>query len=443
MKSACLVSLGCAKNLVDSEVMVRQLVDRGYRMSGENSESGLIVVNTCGFLESAVQEAIEAVLSAALHKVSGKCRTLVVAGCMVQRYGKKLLQELPEVDIFLGTSHYHRIAEAIDSHLAGNPRKLWIERPRRIAGTEIGRVRSTASHTAYVKIAEGCGNACSFCIIPNLRGPLRSRDRLDIVSEVRQLAAEGVREVNLIAQDTTAYGLDRGGDGGLPGLLEDLERVDGISWIRILYSYPDRIDERLLRTISQSEKIVPYLDIPIQHAVPSILKAMGRPAEDPQRIIDGIRSVIPDIALRTSIMVGFPGETRRDFNALMAFMERARFDHAGVFAYSPEAGTRAARLPGRPRDKTAESRRSALLDLQRQISRSKLDRHVGEVLPVLVEGPHPETDLLLSGRLATQAPEVDGSVIITGGEATQGELAEVRITASHDYDLEGFLETRQ
>lgn len=439
MKYAALISLGCAKNLVDSESMVKQLIDSGYRMTEAPAEADLILVNTCGFLESAVQEAIGAILDAARYKQSGSCRQLVVAGCMVQRYGKKLLAELPEVDLFLGTSHYHALGTALQALSAGNARKLWIGRPAHVANGAGERVRSTAAHTAYLKIAEGCGNTCSFCIIPHLRGPLRSRPPEGILSEAHRLAAEGVKEINLIAQDTTAYGLDLGMADGLPLLLEKLEMTPGLEWIRLLYSYPDRISERLLRLMAKSSRIAPYLDIPLQHCAPGVLKAMGRAGVEPEKIIDRIRSILPEVALRTSIMVGFPGETRSDFNMLLRFMERARFDHAGVFAYSAEAGTRAARLPGRPLKKTAEKRRVELLELQREISRSKLEALVGRVLPVLVEGLHPETDLLLSGRLPTQAPEVDGAVIITGGSAEPGSIREVHVTAAHDYDLEGYI----
>lgn len=439
MKFASVISLGCAKNLVDSESMVKQLNDMGYGMTEDLPGADLILVNTCGFLESAVQEAIDAILQAAAYKEEGRCRMLVVTGCMVQRYGKKLLDQLPEVDFFLGTSHYHELQPALESKLAGNPKRLWIARPVHVSGSTPGRVRSTGFYTAYLKIAEGCGNSCSFCIIPNLRGPLRSRSESDILLETTQLASEGVKEINLIAQDTTAFGLDHNDPDALSRLLEALDTVSGLSWIRILYAYPDRISDRLLQTMAQSEKVVPYLDIPIQHCVPGVLKAMGRPAENPERIVDKIRSVIPDVTLRTTIMVGFPGETATDFKNLLAFVQHVEFDHAGVFAFSPETGTRAANLPGRPTRKTAENRRAALLEVQKEISHRKLLGKVGRTLPVLVEGTHPETELLLSGRLASQAPEVDGNVIITGGNAEVGEIYNLEITAAHDYDLEGFI----
>ncbi|HYA41164.1 MAG TPA: 30S ribosomal protein S12 methylthiotransferase RimO [Syntrophobacteraceae bacterium] len=439
MKYASLISLGCAKNLVDSEEMVMQLLNLGYSMTEEAAEADLIVVNTCGFLQSAVQEAVEVILAAAGHKIAGKCRILAAAGCMVQRYGKKLLSLLPEVDLFLGASHYHALGAAVESKLAGNPRRLWIGRPALPPGIGAGRVVSTGPHSAYLKIAEGCGNSCSFCLIPHLRGPLRSRQAEDIHSEAARLAADGIKEINLIAQDTTAFGLDRNEPEALPKLLEKLDALPGLLWIRLLYSHPDRITDRLLQTMANSRKIVPYLDIPIQHCAPALLAAMDRPVSSFQRILDKIRSTVPGVAIRTSIMVGFPGETRARFRSLLAFMERARFDHAGVFVYSAEAGTRAARLPGRPGKRTAESRRDVLLELQRDISRRKLKLLVGRTLPVLIEGPHPESDLLISGRLPTQAPEVDGRVIVTEGHAQAGHLCQVSVTASHDYDLEGVI----
>ncbi len=438
MKNASLISLGCAKNLIDSETMVKQLVDMGYGMTDTPSEAELIVINTCGFLESAVKEAVDTILETARCKSDGACETLVVAGCMVQRYGKKLLSELPEVDLFVGTSHYQELESILRSSFSGNPRRLWIGRPLH-SGNGSARLRSTPSHTAFLKIAEGCGNSCSFCIIPNLRGPLRSRTEADVLAEALALAEDGVKEINLIAQDTTAFGLDRGDIPALPRLLEKLEEIDGIEWIRLLYAYPDRIGDELLRVMAESNRIVPYLDIPIQHSVSRVLERMSRPAGNPEKIIAKIRSAIPAIALRTSIMVGFPGETEADFVELVSFMERTEFDHAGVFAYSPEAGTRAARFRKSPSEKIGQRRRAELLEIQRGISRRKLQRLVGKVLPVLVEGLHPETDLLLCGRLATQAPEVDGNVIITAGSAETGQIHRVRISAAHDYDLEGVL----
>jgi ribosomal protein S12 methylthiotransferase len=436
--SATLISLGCAKNLVDSEVMASQLTQLGYVINPNPSEASLILVNTCGFLESAVQEAIDTILDLARYKEIGSCTHLVVAGCMVQRYGKKLLELMPEVDCFLGTAHCYDLMEIFKDLEMGLSKRLWISSPRFLFHSDLSRSRSAPFFSAYIKIAEGCGNRCTYCLIPHLRGPYRSRSVEDILVEVRRLADEGVKEINLVAQDTTAFGSDRGDPSALIRLLESLDEVHGIAWIRLLYAYPDRVGETLLRTVAQSRKIVPYLDIPLQHCVPKILKAMGRgaPFEDPEELVARIRRHIPGIALRTSLIVGFPGETEADFRALVAFVERVEFDHLGIFGFSPEAGTRAAKLPGQRTLNTKEKRREALLTVQRSISRQRLALLIGQKVPVLIEGFHSETELLLSGRLATQAPEVDGMVILTKGQANIGDLVFAQITTAHDYDVE-------
>ncbi|MFP5214062.1 MAG: 30S ribosomal protein S12 methylthiotransferase RimO [Acidobacteriota bacterium] len=436
---ATLVSLGCAKNLVDSETMVPQILRLGYVMTDDPTAASLIVVNTCGFLESAVEEALETILSIAENKTLGACEDLVVTGCMVQRYGKKLPALLPEVDLFLGTSHYSTLEEALMARGRGATRKVYISPPRNLDSG--ARVLSTPFYSAYVKIAEGCGNRCTYCMIPHLRGPQRSRTVEDVLREVRGLAADGVKEINLIAQDTTAFGSDRNDPDALLRLLESLDAVSGLEWVRLLYVYPDRVDGKLLDAMKQSSKVVPYLDIPLQHSVPRILRAMrsGPAPGDTDRLIESIRSHIPDIALRTSIMVGFPGETEEDFEALSGFLERAEFDHAGFFAYSPEPGTKAARMADQVDDETKERRKNRLIELQREISRRRLMGFIDRVFPVLIEGPHPETDLLLAGRLPTQAPEVDGTVIVTAGDGEVGRIVQARITASHDYDLEAEL----
>jgi ribosomal protein S12 methylthiotransferase len=302
-------------------------------------------------------------------------------------------------------------------------------------------MRSTPTHTAYLKIAEGCSNRCTFCFIPKLRGPYRSRSVSDVAKEATRMAAEGVCEINVIAQDITAFGTDHGETGELERLLEALEAIPGIDWIRLLYAYPGRITTSLLRTMAQSEKTVPYLDFPIQHCVPHILNSMHRGTQqcDMEALIDQIRTQVPGIALRTSIMVGFPGETEQDFEALLRFVERMQFEHLGVFAYSPEAGTAAARFPRQVPDEVKWVRHERLLDLQRRISRQRIERLCGSVVPVLVEGYHPETDLLLCGRMPTQAPEVDGMVLISKGVGRPGAIMPVMITSTDDYDLIGEL----
>lgn len=438
---AALVSLGCAKNLVDSEVMVSQLVGMGYSMTEDPAEASLILVNTCGFLESAVQEAVETILDLSRYKAEGSCRYLVAAGCMVQRYGKKLPTLMPEVDCFVGPEYCYDLPKVLSTlHEAGR-RRLWIAPPRFLLHSDMPRSRSTPFYSAYLKIAEGCSNRCSYCLIPHLRGPYRSRPSGDILREARRLADEGVKEINLIAQDTTAFGTDHGKPNALVRLIESLDSVDGIVWIRLLYAYPDRIDATLLQTLAQSRKTVPYLDIPLQHCVPRVLRNMGRaePSRDPEALIELIRRYLPEASLRTSFMVGFPGESDEDFEALVEFAEKVEFDHVGVFAFSPEAGTRAARLPHQIDQNVRAQRREALLAAQQPLSKRRLGLRLGRTLSVLIEGPHPETDLLLTGRMATQAPEVDGSVIITKGRANVGDIVPARITAVHDYDLEAEL----
>lgn len=438
---AVLIHLGCAKNLVDSETVVPQLLAAGYEIGAGAAEAELIVVNTCGFLESAVEEAIQTILDVAEHKHNGSCQTLLVIGCMVQRYGRKLLPLLPEVDLFAGTSHYHMVTEILRAHQTGHLQRLWIGPPRHLQTNDHSRLRSTPPHTAYLKIAEGCSNHCTFCFIPKLRGPYRSRSLADMTQEAARMAAEGVREINVIAQDITAFASERGETAGLERLLEALECIPGIHWIRLLYAYPGRISAGLLQTMAHSRKIVPYLDFPIQHCVPHILNAMHRGTQqcDMEALIGQIRAQVPGIALRTSIMVGFPGETEQDYEALMSFVQRMQFEHLGVFAYSPEAGTAAARFPRQVSDETKRGRYERLLDLQRRISRQRIERLRGSVVPVMVEGYHPETDLLLCGRMPTQAPEVDGMVLISKGMGSPGTIMPVMITDAEDYDLIGEL----
>ncbi len=439
---ASLISLGCSKNLVDSEVMIPQLEHCGYVMTADLSQAEIIVVNTCGFLERAVEEAVDTILEVVQHKEMSRCRQIVVTGCMVQRYGRKLKKLLPEVDLFLGTSHYGQLSKILAERSNGSGHSLYMGRPHFLATSRLERKRCTPFYSAYLKIADGCSHRCTFCMIPRLRGPYRSRPLEDIEEEASRLVDEGVRELNLIAQDITAFGSDRGGRDNLAALLESLEEMEGLRWVRLLYAYPEHVSDSLLKLLAQSNKIVPYLDIPFQHASSSILKAMGRVdhKQDPSDTVSRIRFHVPKIALRTSLMVGFPGETSQDFRKLLSFVEAARFDHVGTFAFSPEKGTRAARMSGQIPEKTKEERLAMVMELQRNISRKRLSERVGDRLQVMVEGYHPETDYLLVGRASIQAPEVDGEVIITSGRAEIGEIHMARVTGAHDYDLEAELE---
>lgn len=435
IETAYLLSLGCDKNLVDSERMMGILSRYGLISVADPEEADIIVINTCGFIEPAVKEAIEHILTLATWKDRGKCKKLVVTGCMVQRYGKKLVSLLPEVDLFLGTNHYDDITVALDS----NHPPILISRPGKMnPETFLCRRVSTVPSYAYVKIAEGCSNNCSYCMIPKIRGPFKSRPIEEILREAQMLADLGVSELILIAQDVTSYGFDQGRKDALIELLKALESISSIRWIRLLYLYPANIGEELLRTIRFSEKILPYLDIPFQHVSPSLLAKMGRRgiATEPAKVIEMIRSLIPEATIRTTFMVGFPGEGEREFSELLEFLERVEIDHVGAFAFSPEKGTRAATFPDQVPEKIKRARLKKLYSVQKRISRKKLKQYVGKILPVIIDGPHPETDLLLAGRLPSQAPQVDGIVTITSGTASPGSIVKARITRSHVYDLE-------
>jgi ribosomal protein S12 methylthiotransferase len=354
---------------------------------------------------------------------------------MVQRYGKKLTTLMPEVDLFLGTNHYEDIALVLDS----NHPSLLVSRPDKVSHQSfLFRAVSTDKSYAYLKISEGCSNVCTYCMIPKIRGPLRSRPLNDILQEARMLNELGIPEIILIAQDVASYGRDWGSSDQLIKLLEALETLTSIRWIRLLYTYPGHITEKLLATIKSSSKILPYLDIPFQHVSPTLLAAMGRKriAQHPAEVIEMIRSFIPDITLRTTFMVGFPGEGEKEFEELVNFVEQMEIDHIGVFAFSPEQGTRAAKLPNQVPDRIKRTRLKTLYKIQRKISRRKLRQYKRKILPIIIDGPHPDSDLLLAGRLPSQAPQIDGIVTITSGTAKPGSIVPARITKTHDYDVE-------
>jgi ribosomal protein S12 methylthiotransferase len=431
-----LISLGCAKNLVDSENMLGILRERGFNVVPDLGAAETAIVNTCGFIRSSVEEALDTILEVAAEKKKGNLKRLFVVGCLVQRYGRKLQKELPEVDGWIGTGEIHRIGNVLDQERCGE-RGLLIGRPAYLADHKTPRLRTTPFYTAYLKIAEGCSHRCTYCTIPKLRGPFRSRTLDSLVSEAEGLAKKGVKEINLIAQDITMYG--RGLEATLEDLLERLVKVRGIRWIRLLYGHPQRISNRLLRIMDREEVICPYLDLPLQHVNVKVLKAMGRDDEraNPWDLIERIRSRKRHISLRTTLMVGFPGETEQAFRELYEFVRAAEFDHLGAFIFSPETGTPAARLGRRVKKKEAEERLDAVMRLQAGISRKKGKSLVGETIPVLVEGSSDETDLLLRGRTATMAPDVDGQVLINKGIGRIGEILPVRITEAHAYDLVG------
>lgn len=434
-----LISLGCPKNRVDSEVILGSLINAGYKPVEEPLDARLIVVNTCGFIRSATEESIETILELAQAKKSGRCEFLVVAGCLPQRYGRKLVKSMPEVDLFVGTSSFVHLVEILARNQRDDLARLILEPPRFLMTAKTPRTLSAPFYSAYLKVAEGCSNRCSFCTIPAIRGPYRSRPLNDLLQEAEWLASQGVIELNLVAQDTTAYGTDLEATLRLPDLLEALAKIGKFHWIRLLYAYPQKIDGKLLETMASHESICNYLDLPLQHVSGHLLKAMGRTgsAEEFFELVTTIREYLPEVTLRTTLIVGFPGERQEDFQELYEFVEKARFQRLGLFAYSPEKGTRAALLSDPVEESVKIQRVQALAALQEKISLDYNSRLVGTAQPVLIEGVSDESDLLLQARLASQAPEVDGCVLINKGFGKVGEIVAARITEAHPHDLIG------
>lgn len=433
-----MVSLGCPKNLVDGEVMLGRLQGAGYRLVADPKQADVVVVNTCAFIDRAKQESVDAVLEMAREKETGRARRLVVTGCLTQRYDAELRREIPEIDATLGTGQVEGIVEAVGGaatslEQAGPGLPTWVYDHRQ------PRVLATPPWLAYLKISEGCDYTCSFCIIPTLRGRHRSRGVEDIVAEARALAARGVRELVLVAQDSTRFGLDHGVRDGLAYLLRRLGRVAGLRWIRVMYAYPATLSDPILDAMASEEKVVKYVDIPLQHASEPVLRRMKRPTGRGNLLgmVERIRERVPGVAIRTSFIVGFPGETDEDFERLLAFVKKAEFDNVGVFTYSDEEGTASFGLPGRVPPRVREARRRRLMSLQKRVSLRRNRARVGERLQVLVEGVHPDSDLLLRGRLSTQAPEIDGQVIVNDGSAEAGAFVSCEITEAHPYDLVG------
>jgi len=461
------VSLGCPKNLVDSEVMIGLAREAGHTLTHDASDAEVLVVNTCAFIDSAKQESINAILEMAAHKKTGRCRRLVVTGCLAERYRDQLRRELPEVDALLGTGEVPGIVRAIDGTAASKgasvPVQLLrrrpdggaealphrrarqsgsdpLERPSYIYDDGTPRTLTTPRHLAYVKIAEGCNYRCAFCIIPKLRGAYRSRPAESVVREAHVLAAGGVRELLLVSQDTTYYGVDRGERGALPRLLRELNTIERLHWIRLLYLYPTTVTTETLTAIAECGKVCKYVDLPLQHASDRVLRRMRRPGTRAsyERLIGKIRRLIPGVTLRTTFIVGFPGETDGDFEELCRFVERERFDHVGVFTYSHEDGTTAGRLDNDVPGKEKEARRRRLMAIQRGQVEAANRRKVGQRARVLIDGPSPEHELVLRGRLEGQAPEIDSLVYLSEIDASAcqpGELVEVEVVGARGYDL--------
>ncbi|MBP9663295.1 MAG: 30S ribosomal protein S12 methylthiotransferase RimO [Pyrinomonadaceae bacterium] len=446
MKKVGFVSLGCPKNLVDSEVMMGQLAEAGYEITNDAADADTVVVNTCGFIESAKQESIDAILEATRWKSEGSAGRVIVAGCLVERYRDDLIKELPEVDAFIGTSQVGEILKAADDKF--DVRQLTITPIGNKTATYLydeytPRMRATQSHTAFIKIAEGCDRPCAFCSIPSMRGSFRSRRFGSIVEEARMLAKQGVKEVVLIAQDSSRYGEDLGEVDALAALIRALGEIDDLEWVRVMYAYPTHISDAFLSAIAETPKAVKYLDMPLQHASRNILKLMkrGGTRDSLERLIQRVRDAVAGIAIRTTFITGFPGETDEDFEELIAFVKNCGFDNVGVFTYSDEEGTPAYDLPNKVDPKVAAQRRNRLMKEQAKISKQSNKAKVGETYKVMFEGLSQESDLLFQGRLEGQTQEIDGYILINDMpddlDPQPGEIYNVRITEAHDYDLVG------
>ncbi len=434
------VSLGCPKNLVDSEVMMGHVNARGHELTASPEDADVIVVNTCSFIDPAKQESVDTIIEMGRYKSEGRAKRLVVAGCMVERYRDEILKNLPEVDALIGTNEVDRIVSACEGQLAGAPA---------IEGEYLyhdlsPRVLSTPRHFSYIKIAEGCDHPCTFCVIPQYRGKFRSRRFESVVTEATRMFANGVREINLIGQDTTSYGEDLGIRDGLATLMGRLAQIETPfpKWIRVLYVYPNRVTPKLLETIAEHDSLVKYIDMPLQHASGNVLKRMKRGSNGDffLKILERIRKTVPGVAIRSSFIVGFPGETDADFEELCQFVQAAKFDRLGVFSYSDEDTSASFQLDGKVDARTIYNRKRRLAAIQRKIAKFNHRSLIGREFPVLVEGPSRETDLLWEARSATQAPEIDGVCYINddnGLPIRPGEIRRFRVTEAHDYDLVG------
>ncbi|MFO7819085.1 MAG: 30S ribosomal protein S12 methylthiotransferase RimO [Halanaerobacter sp.] len=439
MLKVALITLGCAKNEVDSAIMNQILRDADYKLIDDYQSAEVIIVNTCGFIADAKEESIETILELAEYKKEGNCKLLVVTGCLAQGYSTELKAEMPEIDIMLGTGNFDKIAALIEDGLAGE-KKVKVSSPNFNYDNYTAETTISNQNAAYVKIAEGCNNNCSYCLIPDLRGALKSRSRESIIKEVKQLAQHGVQEINLIAQDITQYGLDLVGQKQLVPLLKELVEIEGLNWIRLLYAYPLHITDELIDLIAQEDKICNYLDLPIQHADGEIRAKMNRAGskEDILAVINKLRIKIPDITLRTSVIVGFPGETERHFQELLEFIKEAEFDNLGAFTYSQEEGTAAAKMDCQIPQDRKEERYQRVMKLQSDISYRKNQEWVGEELEVLVEDYQSRKPRIMLGRSQREAPEeIDGAVFIKDTAAEKGEFITVEITEAQEYDLIG------
>ena len=440
------ISLGCDKNLVDTEVMLGLLASRGYEMTDDERQADIIVINTCCFIHDAKEESIQNILEMAELKKTGRLKALIVTGCLAQRYKEEIIQEIPEVDAVLGTTSYEEIAHVIDGILSDSPMergdvRMTMKDVDYLPVTDTHRMVTTGGHFAYLKIAEGCDKHCTYCIIPKVRGDFRSVPMEHLLKEAQELADGGVKELILVAQETTMYGTDLYGEKRLPQLLRELCKINGLRWIRILYCYPEEITDELIQVIKEEPKICHYLDLPIQHASDGILKRMGRRTSKEQLIetIEKLRREIPDIALRTTLITGFPGETQEQHEELMDFVDQMEFDRLGVFTYSPEEDTPAASMPDQIPEEVKEDRQAELMELQQDIVFDQAEDRIGEELLVMIEGKVADENAYV-GRTYRDAPNVDGLIFVnTSEELMSGDFARVKVTGSADYDLIGEL----
>lgn len=444
-KSFYFTSLGCSKNLVDSQVMLGYLGLDGFKISTEPQEAEVIIVNTCSFIEASKKESIDTILELADFKnpENGKCQTLVVSGCMAQRYTQELEKDLPEADLIIGTGEYNKIVTLLKAHAEGAlSKKSFVEIPKFIHTEYDPRVNTSPFYMAWLKVSEGCNRNCTFCIIPTIRGRLRSRSVDSLVSEAKKLSEGGVRELNLISQDMSDYGHDLAPGNNLYQLLDSLEKIEKVDWIRLFYYYPDELTDEVIEKIAASKKITKYIDMPVQHFSDNVLKRMNRKITG-EKILERtkkLRSQIPDMVIRTSIIVGFPGESEADFMKLLEGIKEARFNHLGIFRYSDEEGTPAFKLTPKVDQETIERRFDMLFETQKEIARELNQKYIGKTIQVLVEGPHEETELLIKGRHEGQAPDIDGNVLIndlSGIEVSIGDMIQVEVTDVLDFDLVG------
>ena len=434
-----LISLGCSKNLVDSEHYLGILSKRkGMELTSEIPEADIVIVNTCGFIGDAKEESIQTILEVSEFKETGNLKKIIVAGCLAQKYSEEILKELPEVDAVIGTGDVDKIEKVVDEILAGK-KAVETKNMTFLANANTDRILTTAPHTAYLKISEGCNRACTYCIIPQMRGRLRSRSIEDIVEEAKRLVASGVREINLLAQETTEYGIDLYGDKKLAALMKELCKIEGLKWLRTYYMHPEYVTDELIEVMKSEDKICKYFDVPIQHVSDNILRNMARAknGEQVKNVLNRIRKAIPDATIRTTLIVGFPGETEENFQELKEYVREFEFDYAGVFKYSREEDTVAYNLPDQVPEEIKERRYAELVNLQSEIAERKNRKFLGQEIEVMIDGVSSESEYLLEGRTRGQALEIDGKVLTTDGTAKPGEIVKVKVEQNFEYDFVG------